>query len=91
MKRRTFLQAGLALAGWRPSRTFDVLIVGAGAIGATTAYELRREGLSVALPDTMQQVCIVDGRGRVVHGVRVQVDRPLPSRTPGRQVDPRGG
>ncbi|HEX7901418.1 MAG TPA: FAD-dependent oxidoreductase [Planctomycetota bacterium] len=55
MKRRSFLQAGLALAAARPvwgtSRTFDVLIVGAGAIGATTAYELRREGLSVALLD----------------------------------------
>lgn len=51
MRRRAFLASTLALAGWRPSRTFDVLLVGAGAIGATTAYYLRGEGLSVALLD----------------------------------------
>jgi len=51
VRRRTFLKAGFALAGWRTSKSVDVLIVGAGAIGATTAYELRREGMSVALLD----------------------------------------
>lgn len=55
MKRRGFLKSGLALAvarpAWGTSRSVDVLVVGAGAIGATTAYLLRREGLSVALLD----------------------------------------
>jgi len=56
--RRSFLRAagaGLGLAAARPARagqgSYDVIVVGAGAIGATTAYFLRGEGLSVALVD----------------------------------------
>lgn len=49
------MKAGFCLAAaspaWGRARSVDVLVVGAGAIGATTAYELRREGLSVALLD----------------------------------------
>lgn len=50
MKRRTFLATPAALA-WGRARSFDVVVVGAGAIGGTIAYDLRREGLSVALVD----------------------------------------
>jgi glycine oxidase len=55
--RRTFLQAaigaGLAAPAWaaQGAKTFDVIVVGAGAIGCTTAYYLREEGLSVCLLD----------------------------------------
>src|SRR5688572_28600153 len=54
VKRRTFLKtaalAGPALSA-QGARTFDVIILGAGAIGCTTAYYLREEGLSVCLLD----------------------------------------
>lgn len=55
--RRAFLATSLAAAGGalavpaQGRETYDVLVVGAGAIGATTAYFLREEGLSVALVD----------------------------------------
>ncbi len=59
--RRSFLLrtagAGLGLAAGRRAwsaavrESFDVVVVGAGAIGGTLAYFLRREGLSVALLD----------------------------------------
>jgi glycine oxidase len=58
MRRRRFLGvAGLALAGtagraWGVGRRgSDVVVVGGGAIGATTAWLLRSEGLSVTLLD----------------------------------------
>jgi glycine oxidase len=58
--RRTFLRAAGAALGAGAVRTgwgrtgqaaFDAIVVGGGAIGATTAYFLRRQGLSVALLD----------------------------------------
>ncbi len=56
--RRSFLRAaggGLGLAATRPAwgaqSMFDVIVVGAGAIGATIAYYLTREGLAVGLFD----------------------------------------
>lgn len=55
MKRRSFLGVGLGLAAGRAwagtRRTADVVVVGGGAIGATTAWLLRSEGLSVVLLD----------------------------------------
>jgi glycine oxidase len=58
VRRRSFLVgAGLGLLAARrawggvPQETFDVVVVGAGMIGATTAWFLRREGLRVALLD----------------------------------------
>lgn len=57
MRRRTFLKtalgAGLAAPAWaaQGAQTFDVVVIGAGAIGCTTAYYLREEGLSVCLLD----------------------------------------
>jgi glycine oxidase len=57
MKRRSFLQAaigaGLASPVWagQEAKAFDAIVVGAGAIGSTTAYFLRQEGLSVCLMD----------------------------------------
>lgn len=55
--RRTFLKAaiaagaGLSVAGAQEAKAFDAIVVGAGAIGSTTAYFLAREGLKVALLD----------------------------------------
>ena len=55
--RRTFLKAaiaagaGLRVAGAQESKAFDAIVVGAGAIGSTTAYFLAKEGLKVALLD----------------------------------------
>lgn len=59
--RRSFLKAALAAgtasaaggcaAPARGAEAFDVIVVGAGAIGATTAYFLREEGLRVCLVD----------------------------------------
>jgi glycine oxidase len=57
MRRRTFLKtalgAGLAAPAWaaQGDQTFDAVVIGAGAIGCTTAYYLREEGLSVCLLD----------------------------------------
>lgn len=57
MRRRTFLKtaigAGLTAPAWaaQGAQTFDVIVIGAGAIGCTTAYFLREEGLSVCLLD----------------------------------------
>jgi len=54
--RRTFLKTTLAagVASAAPvqgARTYDVVVLGAGIIGATTAYFLCEEGLKVALLD----------------------------------------
>ena len=56
MRRRTFLTAigtGLAAPAWayQGARSYDAIVIGAGAIGCTTAYYLREEGLSVCLLD----------------------------------------
>ena len=57
MRRRTFLKsaigAGLAAPAWasQGARSYDAIVIGAGAIGCTTAYYLREEGLSVCLLD----------------------------------------
>ncbi len=57
--RRSFLKTALAAGVARPAwsapaqggRTFDAIVIGAGAIGATTAYFLAAEGLKVCLVD----------------------------------------
>lgn len=57
MRRRTFLKTaiwtGLAVPAWayQGAKSYDVIVIGAGAIGCTTAYYLREEGLSVCLLD----------------------------------------
>ena len=57
MRRRTFLKstigAFLAAPAWasQGARSYDAIVIGAGAIGCTTAYYLREEGLSVCLLD----------------------------------------
>ncbi len=56
MRRRTFLTAigtGLAAPAWafQGAKSYDAIVIGAGAIGCTTAYYLREEGLSVCLLD----------------------------------------
>ena len=59
MNRRTFLRfaaanVGLAALGARqdtPSRSPDVIVVGAGAFGGWTALSLREMGFSVILVD----------------------------------------
>ncbi len=57
MRRRTFVKTaigtGLATRAWafQGAKSYDVIVIGAGAIGCTTAYYLREEGLSVCLLD----------------------------------------
>jgi glycine oxidase len=56
MRRRTFLTVigtGLAAPAWafQGAKSYDAIVIGAGAIGCTTAYYLREEGLSVCLLD----------------------------------------
>jgi glycine oxidase len=57
MRRRTFVKTAigpvLAAPAWatQGAKSYDVIVVGAGAIGCTTAYYLRDEGLSVCLLD----------------------------------------
>ena len=57
MRRRTFLRTaiGTALAApawaYQGAKSYDAIVIGAGAIGCTTAYYLRDEGLSVCLLD----------------------------------------
>ena len=56
MRRRTFLTTiGTALAApawaYQGAKSYDAIVIGAGAIGCTTAYYLREEGLSVCLLD----------------------------------------
>ena len=80
--RRTFLGAGLGLAltrpAWAAQTTFDVVVVGAGAIGATTAYFLRGRlycewplsfgGISMrAAQETLREVERVTRRGIIIN------------------------
>lgn len=57
MRRRTFVKTmigvGLTAPAWasQTAKSYDVIVIGAGAIGCTTAYYLREEGLSVCLLD----------------------------------------
>jgi glycine oxidase len=52
---RTALGAGVSAPAWaapaQGGKTFDAIVVGAGAIGSTTAYYLAAEGLKVCLVD----------------------------------------
>src|ERR1043165_7913399 len=47
-----------ALPAKKPARNFDVVVLGAGVIGVTTAYWLAREGKSVCVVDRQPEAAL---------------------------------